>query len=51
MDTNGDGSVTEVEFEAGAATKFAEMDTNHDGFLTKGELEAGHAKEHKGSGK
>jgi hypothetical protein len=51
MDTNGDGSVTEVEFRAGATTKFGEMDTNHDAFLTKSELEAGHAKEHKGSGK
>jgi len=48
LDTNGDGSVTEVEFEAGATVKFGEMDTNGDGFLSQSELEAGHAKMHKG---
>jgi Ca2+-binding EF-hand superfamily protein len=44
LDTNGDGSLTIAEFQAGANTKFAEMDTNKDGFLSKSEVEAGYAK-------
>ncbi len=47
LDTNGDGSLTEVEFEAGGQIKFDEMDTNHDGYLSKSEFEAGHAKAQK----
>ena len=50
LDTNGDGSLTEGEFQAGGQTKFDEMDTNHDGYLSKTEWEAGHAKAQK-SGK
>ena len=50
LDTNGDGSLTEVEFEAGGQLKFDDMDTDDDGFVSKTEWEAGHAKAHK-SGK
>ena len=51
LDTNGDGSLTEAEFEAGADAKFEAMDTNDDDYLSKTEWEAGIAKAHKASGK
>jgi Ca2+-binding EF-hand superfamily protein len=42
MDTNGDGTLSAAEHEAGAKMMFDKMDTNHDGYLTKSEMEAGH---------
>jgi len=48
LDTNGDGSLTEVEFAAGGQIKFDEMDSNHDGLVSKTEWEAGHAKHKSG---
>jgi hypothetical protein len=51
LDSNGDGSLTASEFEAGADAKFEAMDTNDDDYLTAAEWKAGHDKAHKGSGK
>jgi Ca2+-binding EF-hand superfamily protein len=48
MDTNGDGTLTEAEYEAGAKTMFDKMDTNRDGSLSKAEMEAGHKMMKKG---
>lgn len=52
MDTNGDGAITEAEFNAFHARRFREMDANGDGKITYEEMEAGHKKMmEKGKGK
>ena len=43
-DTDGDKSVTKAEFEAAAATHFAQVDTNGDGQITAAERQAAHEK-------
>lgn len=44
MDTNGDGAISEAEFNAFHAKRFKEMDANGDGKITFEEMEAGHKK-------
>ena len=44
MDTNGDGAISEAEFNAFHAKRFKEMDANGDGKITYEEMEAGHKK-------
>lgn len=40
LDTNNDGAISLVEFEAGALERFKRQDTNNDGQVTKAEREA-----------
>lgn len=42
MDTNGDGTVTTAEFEAGALARWTEADANKDGKVTADEFKAVH---------
>ncbi len=52
MDTNGDGAISEAEFNAFHAKRFKEMDANGDGKISHDEMEAGHKKMmEKGKGK
>jgi Ca2+-binding EF-hand superfamily protein len=44
MDTNGDGAISEAEFNAFHAKRFKEMEANSDGKITHDEMEAGHKK-------
>ena len=44
VDTDGNGTLTAAEHEAGAKKMFEMMDTDKDGFLSKSELAAGHAR-------
>ena len=42
LDTDGDGSLSSVEHEAGSRTMFDQMDADKDGSLTAAEIKAGH---------
>lgn len=42
LDTDGDGSLSSVEHEAGSRTMFDQLDANKDGSLTAEEIKAGH---------
>lgn len=44
VDTDGDGSITAAEHEAGAQKMFDRMDKDHNGKLSAAEIQAGHAK-------
>lgn len=45
-DTNGDGKLSQAEFDAAGNLKFNAIDTNNDGFITVEEQEAFHAEKH-----
>lgn len=42
LDTDGDGSLSAVEHEAGSRTMFDQLDADKDGSLTAAEIKAGH---------
>ena len=42
LDTDGDGSLSAVEHEAGSRTMFDQMDADKDSSLTEAEIKAGH---------
>jgi Ca2+-binding EF-hand superfamily protein len=42
LDSDGDGTVSRSEFDAGGASRFTESDTDGDGQLSAEELEAAH---------
>jgi hypothetical protein len=42
IDTDGDGTITAAEHEAGAKKMFEKMDKDHDGKLSAAEVQAGH---------
>jgi Ca2+-binding EF-hand superfamily protein len=44
IDTDGDGSISAAEHEAGAKKMFEKMDKDHNGKLSAAELQAGHDK-------
>ena len=44
IDTDGDGTISAAEHEAGAKKMFDKMDKDHDGKLSAAELQAGHDK-------
>lgn len=54
LDADGDGAVTEAEFEAHAQQRarehFSRMDTNGDGVVTEEEMEAGRPRRGRGGG-
>jgi len=42
MDSNGDGSISQDEFQGANLTRFQAMDTNQDGFITEEEFTSSH---------
>ena len=42
IDTDGDGTITAAEHEAGSKKMFGKMDKDHNGRLTAAEIQAGH---------